>query len=92
MKKERMLRHICFQGGTTCLFEKSCCPAAVATVLGGCSGQPSDSEPTQTALAGEVETTAPTTTTITTSTTSDLLQLAGEIDVSESDAVTSSDS
>lgn len=64
---------------------------AVATVLGGCSGQPSDSEPTQTALAGEVETTAPTTTT--TSTTSELLQLAGEIDVSESDiAVTSSDS
>ena len=63
---------------------------AVATVLGGCSGQPSDSEPTQTALAGEVETTAPTTTT--TSTTSELLQLAGEIDISESDAVTSSDS
>ena len=46
--------------------------------------------PTQTALAGEVETTAPTTTT--TSTTTELLQLAGEIDVSESDAVTSSDS
>ena len=63
----------------------------VISVLGGCSGQPSDSEPTQTALAGEVETTAPTTTT--TSTTSELLQLAGEIDVSESDiAVTSSDS
>ena len=64
---------------------------AVATVLGGCSRQPSDTEPTQTALAGEVETAAPTTTT--TSTTSELLQLAGEIDVSESDiAVTSSDS
>lgn len=72
--------------------KKAAALLAVATVLGGCSGQPSDSEPTQTALAGEVETTAPTTTTITTSTTSDLLQLAGEIDVSESDAVTSSDS
>ena len=65
--------------------KKAAALLAVATVLGGCSGQPSDSEPTQTALAGEVETTAPTTTT--------LLQLAGEIDVSESDiAVTSSDS
>ena len=72
--------------------KKAAALLAVATVLGGCSGQPSDSEPTQTALAGEVETTAPTTTTITTSTTSELLQLAGEIDVSESDAVTSSDS
>lgn len=74
--------------------KKAAALLAVATVLGGCSGQPSDSEPTQTAqtaLAGEVETTAPTTTT--TSTTSELLQLAGEIDVSESDiAVTSSDS
>ena len=61
---------------------------------GGCSGQPSDAEPTQTALAGEVETTTPTTTTTTsTTTTTELLQLAGEIDVSESDiAVTSSDS
>lgn len=72
--------------------KKAAALLAVATVLGGCSGQPSDSEPTQTALAGEVETTAPTTTT-TTSTTTELLQLAGEIDVSESDiAVTSSDS
>lgn len=70
--------------------KKAAALLAVATVLGGCSGQPSNSEPTQTALAGEVETTAPTTTT--TSTTSELLQLAGEIDVSESDAVTSSDS
>lgn len=71
--------------------KKAAALLAVATVLGGCSGQPSDSEPTQTALAGEVETAAPTTTT--TSTTSELLQLAGEIDVSESDiAVTSSDS
>ena len=71
--------------------KKAAALLAVATVLGGCSGQPSDSEPTQTALAGEVETTAPTTTT--TSTTSELLQLAGEIDVSESDiAVTNSDS
>lgn len=71
--------------------KKAAALLAVATVLGGCSGQPSDTEPTQTALAGEVETTAPTTTT--TSTTSELLQLAGEIDVSESDiAVTSSDS
>lgn len=70
--------------------KKAAALLAVATVLGGCSGQPSDSEPTQTALAGEVETTAPTTTT--TSTTSELLQLAGEIDISESDAVTSSDS
>lgn len=69
--------------------KKAAALLAVATVLGGCSGQPSDSEPTQTALAGEVETTAPTTTT---STTSELLQLAGEIDISESDAVTSSDS
>ena len=72
--------------------KKAAALLAVATVLGGCSGQPSDSEPTQTALAGEVETTAPTTTTTTTSTTSELLQLAGEIDVSGSDAVTSSDS
>lgn len=72
--------------------KKAAALLAVATVLGRCSGQPSDSEPTQTALAGEVETTAPTTTTTTTSTTSELLQLAGEIDVSESDAVTSSDS
>ena len=73
--------------------KKAAALLAVATVLGGCRGQPSDSEPTQTALAGEVETTAPTTTTTTTSTTSELLQLAGEIDVSESDiAVTSSDS
>lgn len=72
--------------------KKAAALLAVATVLGGCSGQPSNSEPTQTALAGEVETTAPTTTTTTTSTTSELLQLAGEIDVSESDAVTSSDS
>lgn len=73
--------------------KKAAALLAVATVLGGCSGQPSDAEPTQTALAGEVETTAPTTTTITTSTTTELLQLAGEIDVSESDiAVTSSDS
>lgn len=72
--------------------KKAAALLAVATVLGGCSGQPSDAEPTQTALAGEVETTTPTTTT-TTSTTSELLQLAGEIDVSESDiAVTSSDS
>lgn len=72
--------------------KKAAALLAVATVLGGCSGQPSDSEPTQTALAGEVETTAPTTIT-TTSTTSELLQLAGEIDVSESDiAVTNSDS
>lgn len=71
--------------------KKAAALLAVATVLGGCSGQPSDTEPTQTALAGEVETAAPTTTT--TSTTSELLQLAGEIDVSESDiAVTSSDS
>lgn len=70
--------------------KKAAALLTVATVLGGCSGQPSDSEPTQTALAGEVETTAPTTTT--TSTTSELLQLAGEIDISESDAVTSSDS
>lgn len=70
--------------------KKAAALLAVATVLGGCSGQPSNSEPTQTALAGEVETTAPTTTT--TSTTTELLQLAGEIDVSESDAVTSSDS
>lgn len=69
--------------------KKAAALLAVATVLGGCSGQPSDTEPTQTALAGEVETTAPTTTT---STTSELLQLAGEIDISESDAVTSSDS
>lgn len=69
--------------------KKAAALLAVATVLGGCSRQPSDSEPTQTALAGEVETTAPTTTT---STTSELLQLAGEIDISESDAVTSSDS
>lgn len=72
--------------------KKAAALLAVATVLGGCSGQPSNSEPTQTALAGEVETTAPTTTTTTTSTTSELLQLAGEIDISESDAVTSSDS
>lgn len=72
--------------------KKAAALLAVATVLGGCSGQPSDTEPTQTALAGEVETTAPTTTT-TTSITTELLQLAGEIDVSESDiAVTSSDS
>lgn len=72
--------------------KKAAALLAVATVLGGCSGQPSDAEPTQTALAGEVETTTPTTTT-TTSTTTELLQLAGEIDVSESDiAVTSSDS
>lgn len=71
--------------------KKAAALLAVATVLGGCS-KPSNSEPTQTALAGEVETTAPTTTT-TTSITSELLQLAGEIDVSESDiAVTSSDS
>lgn len=71
--------------------KKAAAMLAVATVLGGCSRQPSDTEPTQTALAGEVETAAPTTTT--TSTTSELLQLAGEIDVSESDiAVTSSDS
>ena len=69
--------------------KKAAALLAVATVLGGCSGQPSDTEPTQTALAGEVETTAPTTTT---STTSELLQLAGEIDISESDVVTSSDS
>ena len=48
--------------------KKAAALLAVATVLGGCSGQPSDTEPTQTALAGEVETTAPTTTT-TTSTT-----------------------
>ena len=69
--------------------KKAAALLAVATVLGGCSRQPSDTEPTQTALAGEVETAAPTTTT--TSTTSELLQLAGEIDVSESDiAVTSS--
>ena len=72
--------------------KKAAALLAVATVLGGCSGQPSDAEPTQTALAGEVETTTPTTTT-TTTTTTELLQLAGEIDVSESDiAVTSSDS
>ena len=72
--------------------KKAAALLAVATVLGGCSGQPSDAEPTQTALAGEVETTAPTTTT-TTSTTTELLQLAGEIDVSESDiAATNSDS
>ena len=71
--------------------KKAAALLAVATVLGGCSRQPSDTEPTQTALAGEVETAAPTTTT--TSTTSELLQLAGEIDVSESDiVVTSSDS
>ena len=71
--------------------KKAAALLAVATVLGGCSRQPSDTEPTQTALAGEVETAPPTTTT--TSTTSELLQLAGEIDVSESDiAVTSSDS
>ena len=71
--------------------KKAAALLAVATVLGGCSRQPSDTEPTQTALAGEVETAAPTTTT--TSTTSELLQLAGENDVSESDiAVTSSDS
>ena len=71
--------------------KKAAALLAVATVLGGCRRQPSDTEPTQTALAGEVETAAPTTTT--TSTTSELLQLAGEIDVSESDiAVTSSDS
>ena len=71
--------------------KKAAALLAVATVLGGCSRQPSDTEPTQTALAGEVETAAPTTTT--TSTTSELLQLAGGIDVSESDiAVTSSDS
>ena len=71
--------------------KKAAALLAVATVLGGCSRQPADTEPTQTALAGEVETAAPTTTT--TSTTSELLQLAGEIDVSESDiAVTSSDS
>ena len=38
--------------------KKAAALLAVATVLGGCSGQPSDSEPTQTALAGEVETTA----------------------------------
>ena len=68
--------------------KKAAALLAVATVLGGCSGQPSDSEPTQTALAGEVETTAPTPTT--TSTTSEQLQLAGAIDISESDAVTSS--
>lgn len=73
--------------------KKAAALLAVATVLGGCSGQPSDAEPTQTALAGEVETTAPTTTTTSTTTTTELLQLAGEIDVSESDiAVTSSDS
>lgn len=73
--------------------KKAAALLAVATVLSGCSGQPSDSEPTQTALAGEVETTAPTTTTTSTTTTTELLQLAGEIDVSESDiAVTSSDS
>lgn len=72
--------------------KKAAALLAVATVLSGCSGQPSDSEPTQTALAGEVETTAPTTTT-TTSTTTELLQLAGEIDISESDiAATNSDS
>lgn len=73
--------------------KKAAALLAVATVLGGCS-KPSNSEPTQTALAGEVETTAPTTTTTTsTTTTTELLQLAGEIDVSESDiAVTSSDS
>ena len=71
--------------------KKAAALLAVATVLGGCSRQPSDTEPTQPALAGEVETAAPTTPT--TSTTSELLQLAGEIDVSESDiAVTSSDS
>ena len=70
--------------------KKAAALLAVATVLGGCSGQPSDAEPTQTALAGEVETTTPTTTT---TTSTELLQLAGEIDVSESDiAVTSSDS
>lgn len=73
--------------------KKAAALLAVATVLGGCSGQPSDAEPTQTALAGEVETAAPTTTTTSTTTTTELLQLAGEIDVSESDiAVTSSDS
>lgn len=70
--------------------KKAAALLAVATVLGGCSGQPSDSEPTQTALAGAVVSTSPATTT--TSTTSELLQLAGEIDISESDAVTSSDS
>ena len=70
--------------------KKAAALLAVATVLGGCSGQPSDAEPTQTALAGEVPTT---TTTTSTTTTTELLQLAGEIDVSESDiAVTSSDS
>ena len=69
--------------------KKAAALLAVATVLGGCSGQPSNSGPTQPALAGAVETAAPTTTT---STTSELLQLAGEIDISESDAVTSSDS
>lgn len=73
--------------------KKAAALLAVATVLGGCSRQPSDTEPTQTALAGEVETAAPTTTTTSTTTTTELLQLAGEIDVSESDiAVTSSDS
>ena len=60
--------------------KKAAALLAVATVLGGCSGQPSDAEPTQTALAGEVETTTPTTTTTTsTTTTTELLQLAGEI-------------
>ena len=34
--------------------KKAAALLAVATVLGGCSGQPSNSEPTQTALAGEV--------------------------------------
>ena len=71
--------------------KKAAALLAVATVLCGCIRQPSDTEPTQTALAGEVETAAPTTTT--TSTTSELLQFAGEIDVSESDiAATRSDS
>ena len=71
--------------------KKAAALLAVATVLGGCSRQPSDTEPTQTALAGEVETAAPTTTT--TSSRSELLELAVEFDVSESDiAVTSSDS
>ena len=57
--------------------KKAAALLAVATVLGGCSGQPSDAEPTQTALAGEVETTTPpTTTTTSTTTTSDLLHLA----------------
>ena len=55
--------------------KKAAALLAVATVLGGCSGQPSDAEPTQTALAGEVETTTPTTTTTTsTTTTTELLK------------------